>query len=119
MPLADYLSFNNLLFVRTLDQASFFEARHQLVERGTALANPKSLQGWGSELILALCLLIPRLAAYAAGGLIVIMGGALVTVLANPGPMGPVPPIVHLVVLTIILRARWRVRWRPSTRGSA
>ena len=67
-----------------------------------------------AEVVLAVLLLIPRIAAYAAAGLIVIMLGALVSTLLHPGRLGPVPPLMHIVVLSVILLARWKVRWRPS-----
>lgn len=97
-------------------------------------ANPDGwmtmFEGWGyppqfafvigaCEMTLAAALLVPRLAAYAAIGLVVIMLGALVTVLAHPGQMGPVPPVAHLVALAVILAARWPVRWRLSGRDDA
>lgn len=83
-------------------------------------------EGWGypawlafvigaSELVGALLLLVPRLASYAAGLLIVIMIGALATVLMHPGRMGPGTPLLHLVVLAIILVARRGSRWRPRS----
>ena len=82
-------------------------------------------EGWGypawfsfvigaGELGLALVLLVPRFASYAATGLIVIMLGALGTVLVHSGGrMGPEPPLIHLVLLTIILVSRWKIRWHP------
>ena len=94
-------------------------------------ANPAGwtsmFEGWGyppsfafvigaAEVVLAFVLLVPRFAAYAAAGLILIMLGALGTVLLHPGPMGPVPPLAHVVALGIILAARWRSRWRPDLR---
>jgi len=66
----------------------------------------------GAEMVGALLLLVPRFTAYAAGTLIFIMIAALITVLIHPGQMGPSGPIIHLVVLSIILAARWKVRWR-------
>jgi uncharacterized membrane protein YphA (DoxX/SURF4 family) len=68
----------------------------------------------GAEMVGALLLLVPRFTVYAAGMLMFIMSAALVTVLIHPGQMGPSGPIVHLVVLSIILAARWKVRWRPA-----
>lgn len=61
----------------------------------------------GLELGLALGLLVPRWASYAAIGLIVVMVGALATVLLNPGRLGPGAAVMHLVVLTGIAWARW------------
>ena len=47
------------------------------------------------------------------------MIGALGTVLLHPGRMGPGVPIVHLVVLSILVAARWKVRWTArAVRGS-
>jgi uncharacterized membrane protein YphA (DoxX/SURF4 family) len=55
------------------------------------------------ELLGALLLLIPRSAPYAAGSLIVIMFGALFTVLTNEsGDFTAVPVLMHLVGLSII-----------------
>ena len=62
----------------------------------------------------AIALLVPRFATYAALVLGVIMIGATYTLLANPGEMGPTPPIVNVVLLTIIAVARREQRWRPS-----
>ena len=82
-------------------------------------------EGWGypawfsfvigaGELGLAIVMLAPRFASYAATGLIVIMLGALGTVLVHSGGrMGPEPPLIHLALLTIILVSRWKDRWRP------
>ena len=94
-------------------------------------ANPdvwtSMFEGWGyppwfafvigaGELGLGIVMLVPRLASYAATGLIVIMLGALGTVLVHSGGrMGPEPPLIHLVLLTIILAARWKGRWRPRS----
>lgn len=81
-------------------------------------------EGWGypgwfaivigaGEIGLSILLLVPRLASYAATGLIVIMLGALGTVLLHPGGrMGPGAPTVHLIVLTVILISRWGNRLR-------
>ncbi len=55
------------------------------------------------EMLGAVGLLIPRLAGYAAGGLIVIMIGATITHLVH----GEFPgSVIHLVLLSIILYAR-------------
>ncbi len=87
-------------------------------------------EGWGypgwfalvigaGELGLAIVLLAPRFASYAATGLVGIMLGALGTVLLHPGRMGPEPPLLHLTVLAIIIVARWQKRWRPVPSGTA
>ena len=74
-----------------------------------------------AEVGLALALLVPRLASWAAVGLSVIMVGALGTLLLRPGPsMGIDGPLIHLGLLAVIGTARWRVRYRrgsttPST----
>ena len=38
--------------------------------------------------------------------------GAIWTVLTNESQLGPGIPLIHIVVLTIILRARWSARWK-------
>ncbi len=86
-------------------------------------------EGWGYpngfvyligalELGGALMLLIPRFASYAAGLLIVVMLGALATVVIHDDPLGVTGPIIFFVALTILLLARWGRRWQPSG-GSA
>ena len=62
----------------------------------------------------AVLLLIPRFTSYAASLLIVIMIGALWTVLTNETRLGPGLPTIHIVVLSILLAARWKRRWRPG-----
>lgn len=55
------------------------------------------------EVLGALGVLIPRLAAYAAGGLILIMIGAVLTHLVH----GEAPwPLLHIALLSLILYAR-------------
>ena len=79
--------------------------------------------GWGypawassvvgiAEVAGAIGLLVPRLASYAALGLMVVMIGALVTLLTHPGgPMGwGATPLLYLVLLAIVAAVRWRVR---------
>ena len=61
----------------------------------------------GLELGLAVLMLVPRWASYAAIGLIVVMTGALGTVLMNPGRLGPGAPLMHLAVLAVIVWGRW------------
>ena len=71
----------------------------------------------GAELACALLLLAPRLASYAGSTLVVIMLGALSTVLLHPGGrMGPGIPLIHIAVLSVIIVARWRRRWTPRSR---
>lgn len=62
----------------------------------------------------ALLLLIPSLASYAAGLLIVIMAGAFYTVTTNETDLSAVDPVVFAVLLLIVLLGRWRSRLRPG-----
>ena len=62
------------------------------------------------ELIGVAALTVPALASWAALLLGVVMVGALSTVLTHPGPMGPIAPLVHLLLLGIIGSARWNRR---------
>ena len=55
----------------------------------------------------AVGLLVPRVAPYAAIALITVMLGALATELLNQSILGPVMPLVHLGLLSIVLTARW------------
>ncbi len=75
----------------------------------------------GAEMLGALLLLVPRFASYAASMLIVIMLGAIWTVVSptNETQLGPGIPAINIAVLSIILYARWRRRWRPGGGGSA
>ena len=75
----------------------------------------------GAEMLGALLLVVPRFASYAASMLIVIMLGAIWTVISptNDTQLGPGIPLIYIAVLSIILYARWRRRWRPSGGGSA
>lgn len=66
------------------------------------------------EVVGALALLVPRFTTYAAGVLALIMAGALFTLLTNPGDMGPVPPLVNLILLVVIGFMRRNRRWKPS-----
>lgn len=107
------------------------EALFMALAGWSKFANPggwmSMFEGWGypawfalvigaGELGLGILVLVPRLTAYASMGLFVIMGGALATVLAHPGGrMGPEPPLIHLVVLAVLIWARWGVRWRPNS----
>ena len=58
----------------------------------------------------SLTLLVPRLAGYGGVLLLGIMLAALGTVLLHPGSMGPVAPLIHIVVLAVVVRVRWRSR---------
>ena len=75
----------------------------------------------GAEMLGALLLVVPRFASYAASMLIVIMLGAIWTVISptNETQLGPGIPMIYIAVLSIILYARWRRRWRPGGGGSA
>jgi uncharacterized membrane protein YphA (DoxX/SURF4 family) len=65
-----------------------------------------------AEVMGALLLLFPKLASYAAGFLGVIMLGAVGTLLTHTNDLGLKTPLLHLVVLAIILTARWSRRLR-------
>jgi uncharacterized membrane protein YphA (DoxX/SURF4 family) len=54
-----------------------------------------------------LALLVPRVAVYAAAGLVVIMSGAVVTELTNDVGFGPRMPLVYVVILSLLLVFRW------------
>ncbi len=62
------------------------------------------------ELIGALALLVPRLTAYASVMLIVIMTGALSTVITNDSRLGVLAPTMHLAVLAALVALRWKDR---------
>lgn len=64
----------------------------------------------GAEILGALLLLVPRLALYAAGGLAVIMAGALFTTLTKPNELGWQAAAVHFVILLVIAALRYRQR---------
>ena len=83
--------------------------------------------GWGyaawfalvvgaAEVVGALVLFVPRFASYAASMLIVIMLGAIGTVSWSTyeSGLGPGVPMIHIAVLSIILFARRKRRWRPD-----
>ena len=72
----------------------------------------------GLEMLGASLLWVPSLAAYSALGLIVIMVGAVGTVLIHPGQMGPGVAVFHLFALSVIAWARWSLR-RGAARGRA
>ena len=58
----------------------------------------------------SLLLLYPRLASYAAILLIMIMIGAIGTVLTNETGLGPGSPALIIALLSVILVARWKRR---------
>lgn len=72
-----------------------------------------SLVVGGVEVVGAGLLLVPKLAAYVAPVLMVIMFGALEAVLTTETDLGWFDPVLHLVLLTIILAVRWPDRWHP------
>ena len=57
----------------------------------------------------AVLLLVPPLAAYAAAGLIFVMVGSLATELFKEALFGPWFPLIHVVLLSIIAMARYRM----------
>lgn len=89
-------------------------------------------EGWGydrwfaraigaAEIGGAVLLLVRPLASYAAALLVVIMLGAIWTVMTHESQLGPGAPTLHTAVLGVILVARWKSRWRPGVpvlRGS-
>ena len=87
---------------------------------------PKLFEGWGyplwfmyaigtAEILGALLLLAPRLASWAAGGLAIIMMGAIITQIRQPAPGGWTAAAVHLALVIVIGVARWPVRLRPGS----
>ena len=68
-----------------------------------------------AELVGVVLLLIPRTALGAAGGLIVIMIGALGTVLVFQSELGWFGPTLHLVLLSVIVWLRLRLRRTASS----
>ncbi|HEY2824748.1 MAG TPA: DoxX family protein [Gemmatimonadales bacterium] len=67
------------------------------------------------EMIGGLALFVPRVASWAAMGLMAVMIGAVVTSLHHP-IVEPrftwVTPAMHLCFLSALAAARWRDRWR-------
>lgn len=68
----------------------------------------------GAEMAFALLMLVPRFAAWAAIALMLIMIGALVTLVVHDDPLGVTAPIVNMVLLSIVIAGRWKDRWRPA-----
>jgi len=78
--------------------------------------NGVSLVVGGVELVCALLLLAPRVAAWAALALLVVMLGALGTVVLHQSDLGVGGPLIHGLLLTLILWGRWRDRLgRPAS----
>ena len=86
---------------------------------------PRMFEGWGyaawfalaigtAEMSGALMLTVRKFASYAAMLLIVIMLGAIWTVLTNESRLGPGIPTIHIAILGTILVGRWKSRWRPG-----
>ena len=72
----------------------------------------------GVEMIGGVLLLVPRLAAYSAGVLVVVMLVATGTVLLHPGTLGPGASLVNAAALVVVLVGRWgRRRGRPTVGG--
>ncbi|MEE9207338.1 MAG: DoxX family protein [Gemmatimonadota bacterium] len=82
-------------------------------------------EGWGygawfaavigiAEILGGLALLVPRLAAYAASGLLIVMLGALYTTTTKPNELGWTGAAIHIALLAVILASRWPLRWRPK-----
>jgi uncharacterized membrane protein YphA (DoxX/SURF4 family) len=61
-----------------------------------------------------LCLLVPRLAAYGAATLVLVMLGAGLTQVLRGGRNG-VGEFVFALLLALVAVARWRQRWRPAS----
>ncbi len=85
----------------------------------------RMFEGWGyaawfalvigaAEMSGALMLTARKFASYAAMLLIVIMLGAIWTVLTNESQLGPGIPTIHIAILSTILVGRWKSRWRPG-----
>jgi uncharacterized membrane protein YphA (DoxX/SURF4 family) len=65
------------------------------------------------EIISATLLLVPRAALYAACTLIVLMLGALFTVLTKPGELGWTAALIQLTIMTTIAVLRLRYHGAP------
>ena len=91
---------------------------------------PRMFEGWGypawfasvigaAEISGVLMLTVRKFSSYAAMLLIFIMLGAIWTVLTNESQLGPGMPTIHITILSIILAARWKSRWRPGRAHAA
>jgi uncharacterized membrane protein YphA (DoxX/SURF4 family) len=69
----------------------------------------------GTEIVFALLLLAPRLAFYAGSVLTVVMIGALATVVIHNSQLGPVMPVIHLTLLSLIMWGRFGLRWKQDS----
>lgn len=67
-----------------------------------------------AEIVGVVLLLVPRTSAVAAGGLIVIMIGALVTNIAHQSELGWFAPTLHITLLAIIGWLRLRLMRRTG-----
>lgn len=68
----------------------------------------------GLEFVAGVAFLVPRLATYAGALIAAIMLAAVVTLLAHPGDMGPLVPVVNTVVFAAVAWMRRGKRWRPG-----
>ena len=67
------------------------------------------------EVAAGLAFLVPRFATYAGALIVIIMAGAAVTLVMNPGPFGPpTVPIINIVGFAGVAWARRSVRWKPG-----
>ena len=73
----------------------------------------KSLIG-AVEIVGAVSVLVPRFATYAATVLVLVMVGAVYTLVSTQSEMSIVPPLGNLILFAIIAVARRNVRWTPG-----
>jgi uncharacterized membrane protein YphA (DoxX/SURF4 family) len=66
------------------------------------------------EIVGGLAFFVPRFATYAGALISAIMLVAVVTLVTHPGEMGPLVPVVNIVVFTTVAWSRRAVRWRPG-----
>jgi uncharacterized membrane protein YphA (DoxX/SURF4 family) len=74
-----------------------------------------------AEVAGAICLLVPKLASYAACFLSIVMLGAVVTLASHPGgPLGwGKTPLVYTILLLALARVRWSAAAHPLPRARA
>jgi uncharacterized membrane protein YphA (DoxX/SURF4 family) len=101
-----------VLLMLAAGSSKFTAPRHWL-EAFTAFGYPPAMAYVVGvlEMIGALLLLVPRLTAWAATGLGVIMIGALFSVLTHPNDLGWHAPLIHLALLGVLAFGRWGRRW--------
>lgn len=68
-----------------------------------------------AQVVGGVALLVPRLAAYGAGLLVVVMSGALLTEFMMPS-FGPLIPAVLIGVYVVLFWARWKTAAGPLAR---